>query len=166
MDRSDRSARHYSSTPLATLREGCSVQENRDLLLAIYDQSCSAWKLLVDVRFKLLGLVPAVSIAILTAILTTKPSGTFTTASRVVISLLGLASVFGLFIYDRRNSALHDDLISRARKVEDELGIDTGIFRGRLKASGIFKHDVAINVIYGASMFAWAITIVLLAFRC
>ncbi len=166
MDRSDRNARYYDTTPLATLREGFSKEENKNLLVTIYEQSCSAWKMLVDVRFKLLGLVPAVSIGVLAAVLTTRTAETFTTASRLVVSLLGLASALGLFIYDRRNSELHDDLISRARKIEDELGIDTGVFRGRLKASGIFKHDVAINIIYGASILAWAVAVVLLTLQC
>ncbi len=67
--------------------------------------------------------------------------------------------VIGLFIYDRRNSALHHDLISRGRKIEHELGIGTGIFLGRLKAEGIFKHNIATNLVYIASILAWLLAI-------
>ena len=165
MGRSSRDSRHYQATPLPTLREGVDVSQNRDLLLTLYDQVCSAWKELVGVRFKLLGLVPTVSLALLATILSVKgPADGLDRPSKVLISLLGLLATFGLFVYDRRNSALHDDLISRGRKIEDELGIDTGIFRGRLKAFGIFKHDVATNVIYASSMLAWAVAVAIVAY--
>jgi hypothetical protein len=164
MDRSSRDNRHYKATLLPTLREELNVAEKRDLLFKLYIQACSAWKELVGVRFKLLGLVPTVSLALLATILSTKGlSESLSQASKLLISALGLLAVLGLFIYDRRNSALHDDLISRGRKIEDELGIDTCIFRGRLKAFGIFKHDIAINIIYFSSMLAWMGAIVLVA---
>lgn len=165
MDRSSRDSRSYQATPLPTLRQGFDITQNRDLLLKLYDQVCSVWKELVGVRFKLLGLVPTVSLALLATILSAKaPPDGFTQSSKLLIGLLGLLATFGLFVYDRRNSALHDDLISRGRKIEEELGIDTGIFRGRLKASGVFKHDVATNVIYGASMLAWAGALAVVAY--
>jgi hypothetical protein len=165
MDRSSRDNRHYTATTLATLREKYEVAQNRDVLLALYEQVVCIWKELVGVRFKLLGLVPAVSLALLATVLSPKgPAQGLSQASTLLIGVFGLSVVFGLFVYDRRNSALHDDLISRGRKIEDELGVDTGIFRGRLKASGIFKHDVATNFIYGSSMLAWTAAIVLVVF--
>lgn len=72
MDRSSRDRRHYKATPLPTLREEVDVSQNRDLLLGLYDQVCSVWKELVGVRFKLLGLVPTVSLALLATILSGK----------------------------------------------------------------------------------------------
>jgi Polyketide cyclase / dehydrase and lipid transport len=82
-----------------------------------------------------------------------------------------------LFVYDRRNSQLHDDLISRGRRVEKELGIDTGHFLGRQTVSerlpilpllpGISRiriipvsHRFGINLIYGTAIFDWLVTIV------
>jgi hypothetical protein len=165
MDRSSRGNRHYTATTLTTLREEYNIAQNRDLLLALYEQVVCIWKELVGVRFKLLGLVPAVSLALLVTVLSPKgPAEGLSQASKLLIGVFGLSTVFGLFVYDRRNSALHDDLISRGRKIEDELGVDTGIFRGRLKASGIFKHDIATNLIYASSMLAWTVAIVLIAF--
>jgi hypothetical protein len=165
MDRSGRDRRHYKATPLPTLREEVDVSQNRDLLLGLYDQVCSAWKELIGVRFKLLGLVPTISLALLATILSAKgPGDGLDWPSKLLISLLGLLATFGLFVYDRRNSELHDDLISRGRKIEDELGIDTGIFRGRLKAFGIFKHDIATNVIYVACLLAWASAVAIVAY--
>ncbi len=146
--------RSYKSTSLATLQAGFAIDQNKDLLFMLYDQVCSTWKALIDVRFKLLGLVPTVSIAVLATILSTKSDG-LTFSGKLLISLLGMLASIGLFIYDKRNSELHDDLISRGRKIEEELGIETGIFRGRLKPSGIIKHDVATNLVYFSTLIAW-----------
>ena len=42
------------------------------------------------------------------------------------------------------NSRFYDDLISRARRIEEELGIDTGQFRGSKDASNkLINHSVA-----------------------
>jgi hypothetical protein len=165
MDRSNREGRHYKVTPLSTLNEGSDINQNRDLLLKLYDQVCSAWKELVGVRFKLLGLVPTVSLALLATILPGRGApGGLSLPSRLLIAAFGFLVTFGLFVYDRRNSALHDDLISRGRKIEDELGVDTGIFKGRLNASGIFKHDIATNVIYGVCMIGWLVAVLFVAY--
>jgi hypothetical protein len=157
-DLSDRKNRTYTTTPLPTLREGFDTEHNKDLLFKLYDQVCATWKELVGVRFKLLALVPAVSIAVIATMLSTKGiSEGLSQPSKLLIGLLGLVATIGLFVYDQRNSELHDDLISRGRKIEDELGIDTGIFRGRLNAFGIIKHDTATKLIYGASIVAWIV---------
>ena len=54
---------------------------------------------------------------------------------------------------------LHDDLISRARKIEDEQGTDTDGFRGRLKAEGMFNHGMAMNTIYFSALLAWEVAL-------
>jgi hypothetical protein len=165
MDRSSRDNRHYTATTLATLREEHDIAQNRELLLALYEQVVCIWKELVGVRFKLLGLVPAASLVLLATGPSQKgPAEGLSQASKLLIGVFGLSAVFALFVYDRRNAELHDDLISRGRKIADELGVDTGIFRGRLKASGIFKHDTATSLIYGSSVLAWTVAIVLVAF--
>ncbi len=161
MDRSARERRQYKSTSLHTLREEFDVVQNRDVLLKLYDQVCSVWRELVGVRFKLLGLVPTVSVALLTTILSGKASpASLSEPSKLLIAGFGFLTTCGIFVYDRRNSELHDDLISRGRKIEEELGVDTGIFRGRLNACGIFKHDIATNLIYGVCIFGWLVAIV------
>jgi hypothetical protein len=117
MDRSSRDNRHYQATPLPTLRDGFDIVQNRDLLLKLYDQVCSVWKELVGVRFKLLGLVPTVSLALLVTILSAKgsPEG-LSQLGKLLVGVFGFFATFGLFVYDRRNSVLHDDLISRGEK--------------------------------------------------
>jgi hypothetical protein len=137
---------------------------DRELLLKLYEQTCTTWRLLVDVRFKLLALVPTASLLSLAAVAGTAEAGkTYSSHVRLLFSALGLIVTLGLMIYDRRNSQLHDDLISRGRKIEDELGVDTGVFRGRKLAKGIIKHDIATNLLYGAAMVAWAAAILIAA---
>jgi hypothetical protein len=105
----------------------------RDLLLRLYTEVCSNWRALVDVRFKLLALVPTVSVAALVLVLAPssndKPG--YTPAAVALIAGVALVATAGLWVYDTRNSQLHDELISRARRIEYELGIATGQFKGR-----------------------------------
>lgn len=154
----ERRRRQYKCSKLPVLREDCETHRDRELRLKLYAQVCSVWKQLVGVRFRLLGFVPGVSIVLLRTVLS-KSEESLTQSGKLLICALGLAVTYGLFVYDWRNSELHDDLISRARKIEDDLGIDTGIFRGRLKGAGLYYHGVATGVIYTATMLAWFIAI-------
>jgi hypothetical protein len=124
----------------------------------LYGRICDSWRALIDVRFKLLALVPIVSGFGVTKVLEANTSLSPTAGTG--LALIGLFATLGLLIYDLRNSELHDDLISRGRRIEDELGVDTGQFRGRLKASNWWiKHDNAMFIIYGASLLAWGFAI-------
>jgi len=122
---------------------------------------------LIDIRFKLLGFVPAVSILLLANLLSSEGMVKgLSTAVKVMIAALGLAVTFGLFIYDLRNSELHDDLISRGRKIEELWGVHTGQFRGRLKSSSwVVKHDRATALIYGSALIGWALAILAILFK-
>jgi hypothetical protein len=59
-------------------------------------------------------------------------------------------------VYDRRNSELYNDMISRGRRLEQELGVETGGRRAR--SNQFIKHDTAIHLIYGVSMAAWLVS--------
>jgi hypothetical protein len=134
--------------------DGASARQ--DLLLALYSEICTSWRALVDVRFKLLGLVPAVSLVLLAALLSRKPPGEgLSDAGGVVLSLFGLAATIALTIYDQRNSQLHDELISRARRIESDLKVDVGQFRGRPGSWRFVQHDVALLMVYGGTCLAW-----------
>ena len=171
--------RQYLSSPLTTLAEHAVPPERETMLLALYGEICESWRLLTDVRFKLLGLVPTVSAVVLTSLLSKDdPAKGLSQASRIVIACFGLIVTLGIYLYDQRNTELYDDLVSRARMIEEELGIDTGQFRGR-KASRPFRifgrdmnilghtvkfvqHDVATNTIYWTAILAWLIAILLI----
>jgi hypothetical protein len=148
--------RAYKTTELPTLRDGLSPQDSQTLLLALYEQTCSTWKMLVDIRFKLYALVPTVSLISLATVFSGGDATKYVAPhTRLIFALLGLFATSGLLIYELRNSQLHDDLISRGRKIEDELGVNTGVFRGRLLAKGLIKHDNATFLIYGAAIMSW-----------
>lgn len=157
----DRENRKYQTTDLPTLRTPREPAQDEALLLSIYDQTCSTWRMLVDVRFKLLALVPTASLLSLATVFGGGDATRFLTPrTRLLFAVLGLVATLGLLIYDLRNSQLHDELISRGRKIEDELGVDTGVFRGRPDGVGLLKHDHATWLIYGAAVVAWMAAIV------
>jgi hypothetical protein len=124
----------------------------RETLTLLYGEVCSSWRELVGVRFKLLALVPTVSVFALVALLTRDRAPT---AVMVGICCFGIVVTTALLLYDQRNSQLHDELISRGRRIESELGVETGLFRGRPGSWGIVKHDIALFIVYTASLAAW-----------
>ena len=152
-----RAGRHYRSTTLPTLQDGLPLDQPRELLLALYGEVCTSWRLLTDVRFKLLGFLPVLSgVGILTL------DDAVPGWPRVVLAALGLAVVAGLTIYDQRNSELYDDLISRGRKIEEELGVDTGHFRGRRNPTTEWiNHSNGTRLVYGASLAGWVVALVI-----
>jgi hypothetical protein len=147
----------YAASPLPALRDGLDPKANRDVLMTLYNQVCQSWRQAVDVRFKLLALVPSVSLVALGVVFGGAVALPGVAAlPKALLALLGLALVAGLWIYDSRNSELHDDLISRARRIEDELGVHTGAFRGRpAPRHGWIAHGTATGLIYGATLIAW-----------
>ncbi len=174
---------NYSSLPVLGNLLQPSLEEQKlrqELYLGLYKELCTSWRSLVDVRFKLLGLVPAASIAVIVALLFSDTSKLnlpplFLAVIQTGVALFGLTVTYALFVYDQRNSQLHDDLISRGRRIEQELSVHTGHFMGRLESYKWFfrkeppksfklgilhiKHDTATNLIYGAAMIAWLLTI-------
>jgi hypothetical protein len=126
--------------------------EVREVLSLVYAEVCTSWRELVGVRFKLLGLVPAVSVFALGTILARNP---FDWVIGIPAVALGLIVTCALAVYDQRNSQLHDELISRGRRIEYELGMSVGQFLGRPGSVGWVKHDIAILTVYVASVLAW-----------
>ena len=162
-----RAGRHYAASPLPALRDGLDPRANRDVLTALYNQVCQSWRQHVDVRFKLLALVPSLSLVALGVLFGGVPAPLAGLASvpRLLLTLLGMALVAGLWIYDTRNSELHDDLVSRGRRIEEDLGIHTGAFRGRLlPKQGWITHGTATRLIYGATLAAWLLGFLYLLF--
>jgi hypothetical protein len=74
MDRGSRDNRTYSTTKLPTLREGVCVATNRDLMIKTYDEACQTWHELVAVGFRLLAIVPSVSLLLLATVLSSEGS--------------------------------------------------------------------------------------------
>lgn len=166
MDRESVENRHYDANPLPVLREDIDVRAGKDELIALYEQICASWHVLIDIRFKLLGFVPAVSVVLLANLLSSEGAARgLSSAIKIGVAALGFVATLALLIYDLRNSELHDDLISRGRKIEEFWGVHTGQFRGRLKSSNwLIKHDRATALIYGSALIGWAFGILAIVF--
>ena len=163
MGQEDTAERKYKSTALPTVSD---YRGNRDLLLKLYEETAANWRQLTEVRFHLLALVPAVSILLVATVLSEEgPGKGLSGLGKVAIAVFGFLITLGLLIYDLRNSQFYDDLISRGRKIEGELGVHTAIFAGRLKPKPSYpwiNHSVATGVIYGSSLVAWIVAAVMI----
>ena len=150
--------RAYRVSRLPLCREDLPPEVAREIRFRLYTETCSAWRMLTDVRFKLLGALPAVTGAALYGLFALNAGGSgITRWVRGLACLAGLGVTLGLVIYNGRNDGLYDDLISRARRIEHELGVYTGLFLGRkTPRTPLVQHDVATALIYGIVLLAWA----------
>lgn len=124
-----------------------------------YEQTLATWRMLVDLRFRLLAFVPAIS-GVLVALAGRSPS-----ATSALVALLGLTALFGIIMYDLRNTQFHDAAIHRAKELEKALSLsrlsDKGTGRGglmnerprdRYRLAGVqVWHDRALFIVYAAS---------------
>lgn len=153
------SARDYGASSLPVLRPGRSpvAEEDERLLLTLYGEVTSAWRTLTDTRFKLLAFVPAASVAAWSALLSAElHHGRMGALAAVGVAIAGAVIVRALQLYDARNDELYDDLISRGRRIEQELGIHTAVFRGRRRAGPHGpNHTVPVRRIYRAAIVGW-----------
>src|SRR5688572_2153344 len=154
--------REYGVSPLPLFRDStASIPAHQDeVLRMMYSHANEAWKQLTGIRFKLLGLVPAVSVLAWCQLIDPRlHAGLAGRALCLGISLAGLLISCSIRNYDKRNDQLYDDLISRCRSMEDQLGIDTGIFRGRpAKRSDRVNHGWAVAAIYNTVLAGWLVS--------
>lgn len=151
----------YSETKVLREVDGQPDATERALLVALHGEVCATWRDLHGVRFRLLGLLPLVTLGVF-ALGSDGGRSLLAAAVTLLIAALGLAVTVGLYIYDLRNSELYDDLISRGRRIEAELGLASGVFRGRVKPQweGI-SHGRATQTVYLGVGATWAAGVVL-----
>ena len=138
------------------------MDDSRESLLKEYGEVSSNFRLLTDIRFKLLGLVPvATVVAAIAAASRQEALG----GLGFVVSLFGLAVVLGLINYNVRNDQLYDELVGRAADIERTLGIRDGSYGFRPRAwlrlsvgplGWTLNHGNALVLIYGATVVVWA----------
>ncbi len=150
-------ARRLSPDGITTATVAHSGPSSDDLR-AMHHEVAAAWRQLTDVRFKLLALIPVVSGIGLFILL--DDDGTIASSpawARATAAAFGFVITLGLYIYDRRNSQLYDDLISRGKHLENAMGFSGGVFRGRLVSTSPINHGTALRIIYIATLLAWLI---------
>ncbi len=147
---------HYARRAYVVVKEEEAALGDADekLLVMLYEEVCTQWRDLHDVRFKLLGLLPLVTVGILS--FGAGAEGMTGAFAAMIVTALGLGVTHGLHVYDRRNSELYNALISRGRRIEAELGVRTGVYLGRPapRVSQI-THGVATGTIYWSVKVAW-----------
>lgn len=135
-----------------------------DRIKVDYEQTLATYRMLADIRFKLLAFVPTISGAAI-ALLSSKTAQT-QPQTTLVISLLGFLVTLGIAFYDLRNSEIHDQMVTRAGFLERVLQFPVlhgreGHMKQRPKSSrylfNIYRiwHDRALAIIYGTVLGAW-----------
>src|SRR4051794_28339270 len=103
-------------------------QERREALLSEYAEVSSNFRLLTEIRFKLLGFLPVAAAAAAAF----KPEGT--APGRIPFALFGIAATVALVTYNKRNDQLYNELVGRAAAIERAIGVPDGAFANRPNA--------------------------------
>jgi hypothetical protein len=137
---------------------------------ADYATTVDIYKMLVDVRFKLLGFVPAFA-GISGVLIHGSSASDWATLG---LGAFGLTATLGIIVYDLRNSQWHNRAIHRAHQLETLLtypssyagGRAGGVFnerppRGRPRLFGLIDvtHGQATGLVYAASTGVWVFLI-------
>ncbi|MHA2248464.1 MAG: hypothetical protein ACXADY_26180 [Candidatus Hodarchaeales archaeon] len=143
-------------------------EKNKDVLMMLYQEVGKSWRDLLGVRFKLLALVPGVSLAVLFSLFGEGLLKT-TIGFNILISMFGLVVTFGIYMYEVRNSEIYYFLLRRGKKIEQELGIINGQFQGRPKGEKklftiTFYHDTAIKLLYWPTLITWCLSLLYFVF--
>ncbi|GJL61210.1 MAG: hypothetical protein NPIRA03_40670 [Nitrospirales bacterium] len=130
----------------------------REALLKEYGEVSSSFRLLTDIRFKLLAFLPIATAAAVGF------KGDSTGIVSFTLSLFGLVATIGLVTYNARNDQLYDELVGRAASIERSLGLPDGAFANRprpwltFRISGVswgVDHRTGVGTIYAASIALW-----------
>ena len=130
----------------------------REVLLKEYGEVSSNFRLLTDIRFKLLAFLPIASAAAAAF------KGDSAGIGSLTFSLFGLVATIGLVTYNARNDQLYNELVGRAASIERSLGLADGAFANRprpwltIRLAGIswkVDHGTGVGVIYAASIALW-----------
>src|SRR4051812_16353986 len=92
---------------------------SREIAQMDYQVTQDMIKMLTDIRFRLLAILPPISAA---SVALVQSRGTDTPIAMAALGVLGFSIVLGLLIYELRNSELYNTLVHRARMIEGLLG--------------------------------------------
>jgi hypothetical protein len=95
----------------------------RKAFLKEYNEVCNNFRILTDIRFKLLAFLP-IAAAAAAAIL----SNDRATVPKLALSPFGLVVTLGLVTYTTRNDRPYNELVGRASIIERNLGLPDGGF--------------------------------------
>ena len=132
---------------------------NQDNLRAEYVEVNANFRMLTEIRFKLLAFVPTISGAGIALIRWAPDPLTI-----VLLGVCGFIVTFALIAYDQRNSQLYKDLVSRAKFLEAQLNPPSGQFtkpeRTRKLLGFLLWHNFALALVYAVALGGWLFVIV------
>jgi hypothetical protein len=140
------------------------LETHRESLLTEYAEVASNFRLLTDIRFKLLAFLP-VAAAAAAALRGGGEADGATAVMTLGLSLFGLVVTLALASYNVRNDQLYDELVGRAAQIERAIDLPDGAFANRptswlsirlpLGRSWAIDHRTSVGLIYGASVALW-----------
>lgn len=147
---------------------GHPVYGDREALLRDHATELELYKILVDIRFKLLTIVPTVT-TIAVGILSLDKQKAFDEGTMLLVGLGGGITSLAIMVYEIRNSQIHDRVIHRIKHLERLLGFTPsyagksprGMFDERGKGERLFgilfpvQHDRALSIVYGVVLALW-----------
>lgn len=155
---------HDDATPPSNTAREAPHDNRRQALEKEYGEVANTFRLLTDIRFKLLAFLP-IAAAAAAALRSTGANDPATAAARLGFSLFGLAVTIGLVGYNIRNDQLYNELVGRAAAIERELGLPDGAFANRPNPAFAFRvlgipplpvaHGESVALIYIASAALW-----------
>jgi hypothetical protein len=98
------------------------TRDPRQVLIAEYTEVNQNFRMLADIQFKLLAIIPTlggVAIFLLSRMQQSEPKLGYSLL--FLISGLGLLTTLGVVFYDQRNSELYNALDGRAKELEKDL---------------------------------------------
>ena len=124
------------------------------ILLAEYTEVCKTYHAISDFRGKLLALLPIVSGAGISLLISKNHSPD--SSLFLAVGIFGVLVTLGLFFYELRGIQKCKSLIILGGKIESELKIELGQFRDRpRRIAGFIGAETAGWVIYMAVLLAW-----------
>lgn len=144
------------------------VYGDREALLRDHATELELYKVLVDIRFKLLTFMPTVT-TIAVGILSLDKQKAFDEGTMLLVGLGGGITSLAIVVYEIRNSQIHDRVIHRIKHLERLLGFTPsyagksprGMFDERGKGGRLFgilfpvQHDRALSIVYGVVLALW-----------
>jgi hypothetical protein len=140
----------------------------RDALVKEYGEVAGSFRLLTDIRFKLLAFLPLAAGAAAALLSAGSGRSGAAEAAALALSLFGLLVTLALATYNDRNDQFYDTLVGRGASIERQLGLYDGAFANRpadwfkVKLPVItwtVNHRFPVGLIYQASVGLWLFSV-------
>ena len=107
-----------------------------------YEQTSELMRTLMDIRFRLMAIVPVFAGISVGFFGHPQPA-----AELLGVGVLGLVATLGIYFYERRNTELYAAAAARARQLERELEMPSG---------QLVSHEFGLALVYSAALAGWS----------